>query len=438
MPHVRVAALGQLLVEVDGKPARLTPTNARMLLRLLVAGGRPVAIEQLYRDIWHAGTAAPLSRGNRTLVQRQIGELRRIVDPERPGDTSKVILTARGTSSAYRLALARDDVDVWRFEDLAEATRTVEPAHVPELARTALALWRDTTAVQLGPDRSGVRELRRLLALRASVQRRLLDAYVELRRPDEARSLARELLAEQPTDSEVRAILDDLRQRESTDQHVVLRHTFDRPRATLLLAVGDLFALHRADLVVGFTDTFDTSTQGDRVISATSIQGQLLHRVYQGDRERLDRDLRRALSGVPEAGRETRSSKRHGKLVRYPVGTVAVLPDEARRIFCVAYSRLGNDLVAQSSLEWLTDSLDRVWEALHRHGQFADVAIPLVGSGRSRLDTVDHQGLLELIVRSFIRASGRIPICRELRIVLSPHQREKVDIDALHRLINSL
>ncbi|MBO4207656.1 macro domain-containing protein [Micromonospora echinofusca] len=438
MPHVRVAALGQLLVEVDGKPAKLTPTNARMLLRLLVAGGRPVAIEQLYRDVWYAGTAAPLSRGNRTLVQRQIGELRRIVDPERPGDTSEIILTARGTSSAYQLALARDDVDVWWFEDLAEIARTAEPARAADVARTALALWRDTTAVQLGSDQSGTGALRRLRELRTSVQRRLLDAYVALRLPDEARSLAGELLAERPGDTEVQSVLDDLRRREAADQDVVLRHTFDRPRATLVLAVGDLFALHRADLVVGFTDTFDTSTRGDRVISATSIQGQLLHRVYRGDRERLDRDLRRALSGTPEQDRETRAGKRHGKLVRYPVGTVAVLPDEARRIFCVAYSRLGNDLVARSSLEWLADSLDRLWEAVHRHGQFAEVAIPLVGSGRSRLDTVDHQGLLELIVLSFLRASGRFPICRELRIVLSPYQLEKVDVNALRRLIDSL
>ncbi|MFF3656343.1 macro domain-containing protein [Streptomyces olivochromogenes] len=99
-----------------------------------------------------------------------------------------------------------------------------------------------------------------------------------------------------------------------------------------------------ADLVVGFSDTFDTATADILVISSSSLQGRLIQRIYHGDVTALDADLDDALASVEVVAVETRDAKRHGKLRRYPVGTVAVLEHDRRPTFAVAFSRTDDNL----------------------------------------------------------------------------------------------
>lgn len=98
---------------------------------------------------------------------------------------------------------------------------------------------------------------------------------------------------------------------------------------TLSIVVGDLFA-HDNHLAVGFSDTFDTSVADDRIIHSASVQGQLLHRIYDGNQQRLDEELAAALAAMPPVRTESRADKPYGKLARYPIGTVAVLGEPQR------------------------------------------------------------------------------------------------------------
>ncbi|WP_121748484.1 macro domain-containing protein [Streptomyces sp. E2N166] len=208
---------------------------------------------------------------------------------------------------------------------------------------------------------------------------------------------------------------------------VAVRQEFRRPQMAVAVGPGDLFD-ESAHLVVGFCDTFDTDVRDGVVISGASVQGQLLERRYDGDARRLDDELDAALRTAVPVARESREDKPYGKLGRYPVGTVAVLGSRPRLVFGVAYSRLGNDCVARSSTEELWLSLSRVWDAVYRHGQLDCVAVPLIGSGLSRLHGLDEESLLRLILLSFITHSRERVICRELRVVLRPAELERVDL----------
>ena len=196
---------------------------------------------------------------------------------------------------------------------------------------------------------------------------------------------------------------------------------------------GDLFAQEDCNLVVGFCDTFDTDTDRSIVISSESMQGLLLQRVYDGDRARLDRDLKGALGHAQKASIESRSAKRLGKLTRYPLGTVATLHQANRRIFCVAYSRMGNNLIAQSSLPALRASLDNLWEAAYLYGQLKPVAMPLIGSGLSRVVGASYDNLLTLIVSSFTAAARRRYAFPELRVIIQEPVFEKIRIAEILR-----
>jgi hypothetical protein len=206
---------------------------------------------------------------------------------------------------------------------------------------------------------------------------------------------------------------------------------------TLLIVIGDLFA-QDTHIAVGFSDTFDTSLADDRVIHHASVQGQLLRRVFDGNQKRLDDELARSLRSVSPVRTESRADKPHGKLARYPLGTVAVLGDRERLVFGVAYGIMGNDLVVRAPVEDLWRCFSQLWEAVYRNGQRAPLSIPLMGSSLARVDdSLDRDSLLRLIVLSFVAYSRARMVCHELRIVIRPEDAAKLDLAGLRAFLRA-
>jgi hypothetical protein len=216
-----------------------------------------------------------------------------------------------------------------------------------------------------------------------------------------------------------------------------IRHEFSYPDMAVVIEQGDLFA-RPEHLVVGFCDTFDTDTSAHGLVSAASVQGQLLERVYGGDVRKLDNALTTALRGVRPVRRERRGSKRAGKLLRYPMGTVAVLEDGSRLVFAVAYSELGNDGLSRSSVEALWLGLNRLWNAVYLHGQQGAVAIPLLGTGLARLDFLEAQDILRLVLLSFVARSREQRVCRELRVLIRPEDLDRIDLPDTAQFLRAL
>jgi hypothetical protein len=213
---------------------------------------------------------------------------------------------------------------------------------------------------------------------------------------------------------------------------------------------GDLFDQEDANLVVGFSDTFDTASRQDYVINRASVLGQLVDRVFGGRSEELDGLARRALRQVTPAALESRSAKPKGKLTRYPLGTVVPLAVNGRRVFATAYSRLGNDLVARATAEGLRDSLERLWEAVALYGQYQPVALPAVGPGLARAWPGPGPGLARIpglsreqsvgvIVDTFVHSCRKnAAVASQLRIVLRPVDLELAALSDVARLLESL
>lgn len=202
--------------------------------------------------------------------------------------------------------------------------------------------------------------------------------------------------------------------------------SYARPEMRITVKRGDLFD-QKDQLVVGFTDTFDTDITQDRVISSKSVQGQLLQRVFDGDAGSLDHLLTDALKTI-QSERVLRKEKAHGKLHRYPIGTTAVIVHGGRRVYCVAYSRMGDDLVAKSSMDDLWQSLGSLWDEVYRHGQRDTVAIPIIGSELARIHCVDRESLIRTIMLSFVARSREQLLCKELVVVVHPSDAAKVNM----------
>jgi hypothetical protein len=255
-----------------------------------------------------------------------------------------------------------------------------------------------------------------LHALYDSARRRLLDLYLKFRLFDEATRLGTELLAAHPDDAELKARVDAIGDVRAA---AGIRRSFSDPPTTISVGFGDVLDQDDAHLIVGFMDTFETNTANDFLVSSHSLQGKLLSRFYGGDHRRLDRALNRALAGVPFT-RESREVKQYGKLIRYPVGTVAVIRQGGRFIFCVAYSKVGpNGRHPRSSRELLAHSLEQLWPVVRARAQYRPVATAVLGGGLSRIPATRVE-LAEMLFSSFLRHHAQGRLTDELRVLLPP------------------
>jgi DNA-binding SARP family transcriptional activator len=430
----RVNLLGQSSIQLDGTETKLTPLTSAVLIRLAVSEGAAVPVDELLHAVWPK--TDQVRRPDRVSVQKRILELRKLLDPEHPGDKSIVLPIERGRVSSYRLLLERGEVDLYQFIDLVGQGQRAAPAEAIDLLTQALELWGDRPLTDVADRVFAAPVIQRLTDLHETARRELMRAYTEIGLLENALRIGEALTAGIPNDGELADSLNALRRqlRARLDDHV-FRHKFTSPNVIVTIMPGDLFTQDDANLAIGFTDTFDTATDDDVIISSTSAQGQLLQRLYEGDHRKLDRELRSALRHVSAESVERPSAKRVGKRTRYPVGTVATLHHTGRRLFAVAYSRMGNNLVAHSSLDQLQTSLDQLWEAIYLYGQLKPVAIPLVGAGLARIHTVTHERLLTTIIESFVLASRKRFACPELRIIIQPSELKDINIPDVVRFI---
>lgn len=153
------------------------------------------------------------------------------------------------------------------------------------------------------------------------------------------------------------------------------------------------------------------------------------------DRQRLDADISTALHSI--SGQQD-SQKTRGKNIRYPIGTVVTLTVGQKKYFCSAYSRMGNDLKAQSDVSRLSTSLEKLWEEIRLRGQGERVAMAVIGSDLARVgNTVSHSNLIKLIISLFIIASREKWITHELAIIIHPSQLEKVNLVDLNEFLQN-
>lgn len=207
---------------------------------------------------------------------------------------------------------------------------------------------------------------------------------------------------------------------------------------TVDVVVGDILD-HKGQIVVGFSDTFDTDTSGDKIIKASSLQGQLLKKRFNNDSAALDQALATDLNNSEATSTEHRANKPLGKLDRYPIGTVAVIGQSVDdRVYALAYSTMGNNLLAQSSVHDVWCALGQLWTSVYEHGQQEPVALPLVGTGLARINYLDRESMLRMALLSFVARSRETFICEKLTVYIHESDRDKINMLELKAFLKTL
>ncbi|WP_165502998.1 BTAD domain-containing putative transcriptional regulator, partial [Actinomadura fibrosa] len=195
---MRFGVLGP--VEVRGGDAGVAvggPRVRALLAMLALDAGRVVPAERLIDGLY--GEEPPSGAAN--ALQSQVSRLRRGL-----GDAGLV----EGHPAGYRLAVARERVDVHRFGDLADEGRRAlaagEHARAVELLREALGLWRGPALADLDAPFAEAQSAR-LEERRAAVAEDAAEAELALGESGPAAARLRELVEEQPLRERARALL---------------------------------------------------------------------------------------------------------------------------------------------------------------------------------------------------------------------------------------
>lgn len=216
-----------------------------------------------------------------------------------------------------------------------------------------------------------------------------------------------------------------------------ITQSFNPPVFSIKIIQGDILD-QQGNIVIGFTDTYDTDLTDGAIINPKSIQGQFQNKYYADNHAALDDDLLQALSTVTPIIYENSSAKPRGKLARYEIGTVAALRRENRIFYATAYGRMENTLKVSCSVDALWRSLTAVWESVRVHGSLEPVYIPIIGSELARVGSLGREAIIRMIALSFVSSSREAVVSRELNIVIFPKDREHVNMIEVHRFLKSL
>ncbi|WP_084161217.1 BTAD domain-containing putative transcriptional regulator [Nocardia sp. BMG51109] len=198
-PHVQV--FGPLQVLFGDRTARIGAGRQRSILgRLVLAGGKSLGVDRLIEDVWE-GSPPPHAP---SVLQVQIHNLRRILEPARRPRSQALILVSEG--NGYALRLDSGNVDAWQFEALLrqyedrvhQATGPPGPQERYRMLGAALSCWNGAAFESFSGASWAASESARLTDLRATTTEMRAQAALELDRIGEVVAVLRQQVEEFP------------------------------------------------------------------------------------------------------------------------------------------------------------------------------------------------------------------------------------------------
>lgn len=198
------------------------------------------------------------------------------------------------------------------------------------------------------------------------------------------------------------------------------------------ISVSDILD-QKGSIIIGASDTFDTEL--GEIVSPKSLQGQLLTKVYDSDRNLLDSDITKALQNISATPDPT---KAYGKTDRYPIGTVACIQRNSNRFFLLAFNKMLSDKKrVQTDIQQLWMCLGHCWSSIRENGHNNDIHVPVLATkfGRSGLS---FNLVIQLIITSFVFALRKEGIAPSLTLHIYKGDSKEVDFVALKGWLDCL
>ena len=187
----------------------------------------------------------------------------------------------------------------------------------------------------------------------------------------------------------------------------------------LTVAYGDLFEEQSEIKVIAVNRCFDTEVNDD-LISIKTVHGKW---IKKNPNINIEEQIESSLKRQGLVGIEV-SEKRLGNKLRYPVGTVAEVKDGKVTYFLLALTEMNENLNTHCTLDDYCIAISKLMSYFDQRGQGNDMAMPIMGSGFSRLDRSEEELLIFMIQlikirQNKMRGNIKIIVHESLKSVLS-------------------
>jgi hypothetical protein len=204
--------------------------------------------------------------------------------------------------------------------------------------------------------------------------------------------------------------------------------TFQVPTTSSFITIkfGNMFD-EKSDWLIGVNEFFDGRL--GQVISKTSVHGQFITNVFNGDETQFRAAVIAALAGVPS----TPTARPSQPSDAYAIGTTAVLANGPHKAFLVAMSHTDHVThKAGSTVPMMWDAMKAALQSVQNHGNGEPLAMPLIGNGLSSVN-VEPQHLLRLIVLALVDFGRKVGLPKQVSIVVPDACFEQLDIREIRR-----
>lgn len=212
-----------------------------------------------------------------------------------------------------------------------------------------------------------------------------------------------------------------------TYEHRTVSFQVPTTDSTITIKFGNLFEETTADWLIGVNEFFDGRL--GQVIARSSVHGQFITNVFNGDESSFRHAVTHALAGL--AFKPT--SRADLPADAYAIGTTAVVPNGARKAFLVAMTE--TDLTthkARATVPMLWDAMKGALGAVKNYGNGEPIAMPLIGNGLSSVN-VEPQHLLRLIALALVDFGRKEGLPKQVTIVVPQGCFEQLDIREIRR-----
>ncbi|WP_343318456.1 BTAD domain-containing putative transcriptional regulator [Arthrobacter sp. TMP15] len=192
MNKLGICVLGPIRAEIQNHSLHLSKARHREIIGILVAArGRTVSTARLIEELWEDAPAGAVGA-----VRTFIGELRRILEPERPPRMPPSIIVTIG--EGYALTSSLITVDLWCAEKAIADAPGLNTEARELLLSTAMQRWHGEAFQEFSARPWARHERARIAHLRAAGLEALAQARLELGRPKEVLNLLDAHVVEHP------------------------------------------------------------------------------------------------------------------------------------------------------------------------------------------------------------------------------------------------
>ena len=175
----------------------------------------------------------------------------------------------------------------------------------------------------------------------------------------------------------------------------------------------DLFDVTGASMISSNT-VFEADVAGGK-IAVDSLQGQFTAKYFTGNQNKLLKDIKNELKSINSSP-------------PYPMGTTIPIHTHGKTFYFTAMAELGADGNASSTVSDIKNALEGLWSHVRKKGELQELAVPVVGTGRGRLNTSRKQ-MIALIADSFVKASKKEKFTNKLIITIRPEDAQNFEIN---------